>query len=169
MSKKQQQLSDFKQAAGKLPVTFEMSLPGLPCLLRAPLLPAPSLRSIRCDAAMALAGLRDEMGQPVGEESPAWQSLVTRLCKVLSVIPLCRMRLACRLSCHSRRPSLDQGQSLPLSTFLRRCRHAAGLPLLLEFYKSQYFVPGEEDVPRSIAIADPSEYYVAQAVATAGM
>jgi hypothetical protein len=43
------------------------------------------------------------------------------------------------------------------------------LPLLLEFYKSQYFVPGEEDVPRSIAIADPSEYYVAQAVATAGM
>lgn len=51
---------------------------------------------------------------------------------------------------------------------MHRCCHAAGLALLLEFYKSQYFIPGEEDVPRSIGIADPSEYYVAQAVATAG-
>lgn len=45
--------------------------------------------------------------------------------------------------------------------------HPAGLPVLLEFYKGAYFHPGS-DVPRTVAIADPSEYYVAQAVVTAG-
>ena len=43
----------------------------------------------------------------------------------------------------------------------------AGLPALLDFYRRHYFLPASE-VPRSVAIADPSEYFVAQAVATAG-
>jgi hypothetical protein len=43
----------------------------------------------------------------------------------------------------------------------------AGLAPLLAFYRGAYFHPGAE-VPRSVAIADPSEYYVAQAVVTAG-
>ena len=49
----------------------------------------------------------------------------------------------------------------------------AGLPALLDFYRRAYFLPpseedGEWATPRSIAIADPSEYFVAQAVVTAG-
>ena len=44
---------------------------------------------------------------------------------------------------------------------------AAGLPALLDVYRRHYFLPASE-VPRSVAIADPSEYFVAQAVATAG-
>ncbi len=44
---------------------------------------------------------------------------------------------------------------------------SAGLPVLLDFYRGAYFHPGT-DAPRTVAIADPSEYFVAQAVVTAG-
>lgn len=39
--------------------------------------------------------------------------------------------------------------------------------MLLDFYRGAYFHPGT-DAPRTVAIADPSEYFVAQAVVTAG-
>ena len=39
--------------------------------------------------------------------------------------------------------------------------------MLLSFYKEAFFHPGT-DVPRTVACADPSEYFVAQAVVTAG-
>lgn len=43
----------------------------------------------------------------------------------------------------------------------------AGLQFLLDFYRGAHFHPGT-DAPRTVAIADPSEYLVAQAVVTAG-
>lgn len=87
----------------------------VPLLNHSPVSPgapqSPTCR-VRCDAALALAGLRDEEGAP------------------------------------------------------------AGLPALLDFYRRSYFLPSadgsEPATPRSVAIADPSEYFVAQAVVTAG-
>lgn len=77
---------------------------------RTPLLPC--ARRVRCDAALALAGLRDGEGGP------------------------------------------------------------AGLPSLLDFYRSHYFLAaedgGERTTPACVAVSDPSEYFVAQAVVTAG-
>ncbi|KAL4420393.1 hypothetical protein ABPG75_010049 [Micractinium tetrahymenae] len=95
------------QRLGELRVTSEgVRLPvGLEAL-RKTLADRTVFYSVRCDAAMALAGLRDEQGQ------------------------------------------------------------AAGLPVLLDFYRGAYFHPGS-DAPRTVAIADPSEYFVAQAVVTA--
>lgn len=57
-----------------------------------------------------------------------------------------------------------------LDCLLRSASHA-GLPTLLEYYRSSYFLPtsdGSDPVtPQSIAVSDPSEYFVAQAVVTA--
>ena len=73
-------------------------------------------------------------------------------------------------------PPVHRPRTLPSRPHAPPC-HApppaplAGLPALLEFYRQSYFLPtgdgSEPTTPQSIAIADPSEYFVAQAVVTA--
>jgi len=85
----------------------------------------------------------------------------TTTCSLRSLLDPCASAL------HALHALSTQTPYLPLLP----CRAAPfpGLAPLLDFYKAAYFLPSCETlVPRTVAIADPSEYYVAQAVVTAG-
>ena len=137
--------------------------PGVEALRRVLEDPAVFYR-VRCDAALALAGLRDEQGQAVGE--------CGRLCRWMRPEIYLQASVRC-FGGHGRLllQVCSAFECVPLPTAPPPLSppppHPAGLPLLLDCYRRCYFLPGS-DLPASICVADPSAYLVAQAVVTAG-